>query len=170
LERRDSKVVGVFDELEVLFSSSEDEIGNLTKPLWPCTCSILSTARRISRCTESCAMADAASRSAPMKGSTEFEAAKNAFAALGLSDPLCEACALNGYKAPTEIQAGAIPPALEGKDIIGLAETVRQKGTDTHSEKEKRKKEKKEMRKTQLFGCVAEPAGCMAVLLWALRV
>ncbi|KAI8913244.1 P-loop containing nucleoside triphosphate hydrolase protein [Gorgonomyces haynaldii] len=45
------------------------------------------------------------------------------FASLGLSPELCEACEKVGYKAPTEIQAQAIPVALQGKDIIGLAQT-----------------------------------------------
>ena len=41
----------------------------------------------------------------------------------GVTDSLCEACAALGYKEPTPIQAKAIPPALSGRDIIGLAET-----------------------------------------------
>ena len=36
---------------------------------------------------------------------------------------MCDACASLGYKAPTPIQAEALPLALEGRDIIGLAET-----------------------------------------------
>ncbi|MBM4086251.1 MAG: DEAD/DEAH box helicase, partial [Planctomycetes bacterium] len=28
-----------------------------------------------------------------------------------------------GYETPTPVQAGCIPPALEGKDVIGLAQT-----------------------------------------------
>ena len=45
------------------------------------------------------------------------------FQNLGIIDPLCEACALLGFKAPTPIQREAIPLALQGKDVIGLAET-----------------------------------------------
>lgn len=45
------------------------------------------------------------------------------FKDLGLIDPLCEACDALGYKAPTPIQAEAIPLALQGRDLIGLAET-----------------------------------------------
>lgn len=41
----------------------------------------------------------------------------------GVTDSLCDACTALGYKAPTPIQAKSIPPALEGRDIIGLAET-----------------------------------------------
>jgi len=45
------------------------------------------------------------------------------FAALGLVDVLCEACDKVGWKKPTRIQAEAIPVALKGNDVIGLAET-----------------------------------------------
>lgn len=45
------------------------------------------------------------------------------FKDLGLIDQLCEACEQLGYKKPTPIQAQSIPIALEGRDIIGLAET-----------------------------------------------
>lgn len=45
------------------------------------------------------------------------------FEALGLAAPLIEACVALGYKKPTPIQAQAIPYALAGRDIIGLAET-----------------------------------------------
>ena len=45
------------------------------------------------------------------------------FASLGLSDALCEACASMNFKAPSPIQREAIPWALQGRDIIGLAET-----------------------------------------------
>ena len=42
---------------------------------------------------------------------------------LGLSAPICEACESLGWKTPSQIQRESIPYALEGKDIIGLAET-----------------------------------------------
>lgn len=45
------------------------------------------------------------------------------FQELGIIESLCEACDLLGYKAPTPIQAQSIPLALEGRDVIGLAET-----------------------------------------------
>lgn len=45
------------------------------------------------------------------------------FKDLGIIDSLCEACESLGYKAPTQIQAEAIPLALQGRDVIGLAET-----------------------------------------------
>ncbi|CAB4386319.1 DEAD-domain-containing protein [Rhizophagus irregularis] len=45
------------------------------------------------------------------------------FASLGIIEPLCKACEQCKYKTPTEIQAEAIPWALQGRDIIGLAQT-----------------------------------------------
>ncbi|XP_067624038.1 ATP-dependent RNA helicase DDX47 [Eurosta solidaginis] len=42
---------------------------------------------------------------------------------LGLVDTLCKACEELKWKAPSKIQKEAIPVALQGKDIIGLAET-----------------------------------------------
>lgn len=45
------------------------------------------------------------------------------FAALGLSAPLLKAVIELGFKHPTPIQVAVIPPALEGRDIIGLAQT-----------------------------------------------
>ncbi|GLU12678.1 hypothetical protein SLE2022_293400 [Rubroshorea leprosula] len=44
------------------------------------------------------------------------------FKALGLCDKLVEACESLGWKTPTKIQIEAIPHALEGKDLIGLAQ------------------------------------------------
>lgn len=38
-------------------------------------------------------------------------------------DTLCDACEELKWKTPTKIQKEAIPVALSGKDIIGLAET-----------------------------------------------
>lgn len=48
---------------------------------------------------------------------------EKAFKDLGVIDPLCDACTALGYKTPTPIQAEAIPLALQGRDLIGLAET-----------------------------------------------
>ena len=45
------------------------------------------------------------------------------FAALGLCPPLCAAVAALGWTAPTRIQAEALPVALSGRDLVGLAET-----------------------------------------------
>ena len=45
------------------------------------------------------------------------------FEQLGLSAPLLKALQKEGYTNPTPIQARAIPQALTGKDILGLAQT-----------------------------------------------
>ena len=46
-----------------------------------------------------------------------------AFKSLRLAAPLLRALAEEGYETPTPIQAKAIPPALEGRDILGSAQT-----------------------------------------------
>ena len=51
------------------------------------------------------------------------EASDKTFSELGLVDVLCEACEKVGWKKPSKIQAEAIPVALSGSDVIGLAET-----------------------------------------------
>nr|XP_025957999.1 probable ATP-dependent RNA helicase DDX47 isoform X2 [Dromaius novaehollandiae] len=53
----------------------------------------------------------------------EEEQQQRSFKDLGVTDVLCEACDQLGWKAPTKIQVEAIPVALQGRDIIGLAET-----------------------------------------------
>ena len=45
------------------------------------------------------------------------------FADLGLGQKLLDALDAVGYKEPTPIQAGAIPHALAGKDVLGIAQT-----------------------------------------------
>ena len=45
------------------------------------------------------------------------------FTSLGLSAPLVYAISKQGYDKPTPIQAQAIPAVLEGKDIMGAAQT-----------------------------------------------
>ena len=45
------------------------------------------------------------------------------FRDLGIIEPLCDACDALGFQKPTLIQEQSIPPALDGRDIIGLAET-----------------------------------------------
>ena len=45
------------------------------------------------------------------------------FAELGLSEPTLEALTHLGYERPTPIQEQAIPPLLEGRDVIGQAQT-----------------------------------------------
>ncbi|PGH06555.1 ATP-dependent rRNA helicase RRP3 [Helicocarpus griseus UAMH5409] len=53
----------------------------------------------------------------------EEQVVARSFRELGIIDSLCEACDALGYKAPTPIQAESIPLALQGRDLIGLAET-----------------------------------------------
>lgn len=45
------------------------------------------------------------------------------FSDLGLSQPVLQALDLKGYTTPTPIQAEAIPPVLEGRDLLGIAQT-----------------------------------------------
>jgi len=45
------------------------------------------------------------------------------FTTFGLSDPLVRGILATGYTAPTEIQSQAIPAAIEGRDVIGCAQT-----------------------------------------------
>ncbi|KAI3462810.1 hypothetical protein Pfo_019473 [Paulownia fortunei] len=51
------------------------------------------------------------------------EKEEKSFKDLGVNEQLAEACDNLGWKNPTKIQVQAIPIALEGKDIIGLAQT-----------------------------------------------
>ncbi|RUS32736.1 P-loop containing nucleoside triphosphate hydrolase protein [Jimgerdemannia flammicorona] len=48
---------------------------------------------------------------------------ETSFTDLGIIKPLSDACAQLNFKHPTEIQCESIPWALEGRDIIGLAQT-----------------------------------------------
>jgi ATP-dependent RNA helicase RhlE len=45
------------------------------------------------------------------------------FKALGLSEPILRAIQKKGYDTPSPIQAKAIPPVLEGKDVLASAQT-----------------------------------------------
>ncbi|MEL6243067.1 MAG: DEAD/DEAH box helicase [Pseudomonadota bacterium] len=45
------------------------------------------------------------------------------FSDLNLNPKVLKAIDEAGYEAPTPIQAGAIPPALEGRDVLGIAQT-----------------------------------------------
>src|ERR1035437_3102003 len=51
------------------------------------------------------------------------DAAPSPFVALGLSPPLVRAVADEGYTRPTPIQEQAIPRVLEGRDLLGCAQT-----------------------------------------------
>jgi len=56
-------------------------------------------------------------------GDNPTESSDKTFAELGLVDVLCDACEKVGWKKPSKIQAEAIPIAIAGNDVIGLAET-----------------------------------------------
>jgi len=45
------------------------------------------------------------------------------FSELNLADPLVKAVTELGYESPLPIQAACIPPLLEGRDVLGLAQT-----------------------------------------------
>lgn len=45
------------------------------------------------------------------------------FSDLNLDAKVLQAIAEAGYETPTPIQAGAVPPALEGRDVLGIAQT-----------------------------------------------
>src|SRR3954462_3398463 len=45
------------------------------------------------------------------------------FAELGLSEPILKALSHLGYERPTPIQEQAIPALLQGRDVIGQAQT-----------------------------------------------
>lgn len=54
---------------------------------------------------------------------TTEETTTASFSSLGLIPALCDACSSLGFTAPSQIQQECIPYALQGKDIIGLAQT-----------------------------------------------
>ncbi len=47
----------------------------------------------------------------------------NGFAALGISGQILATLDANGFTTPTPIQAKAIPPQIEGRDVLGVAQT-----------------------------------------------
>jgi ATP-dependent RNA helicase DeaD len=53
----------------------------------------------------------------------EARDATPAFSELGLSDPVLKALKDVGYETPSAIQAATIPLLLEGRDVVGLAQT-----------------------------------------------
>ncbi|KAJ1555676.1 ribosomal RNA processing protein [Cladochytrium tenue] len=72
------------------------------------------------------AAADASASDEPVVASgslTDPVDSTTTFQSLGLMPSICEACDSLGFKRPSEIQAKAIPHALAGRDVIGLAQT-----------------------------------------------
>lgn len=51
------------------------------------------------------------------------DTAMTQFDALGLAEPILNSIENEGFQAPTPIQAKAIPPLMEGLDVMGLAQT-----------------------------------------------
>ena len=52
-----------------------------------------------------------------------YQEARMSFGNLNIIDPLCRALAEEGYTDPTPIQNLAIPPLLNGRDLMGIAQT-----------------------------------------------
>ena len=57
----------------------------------------------------------------PMNAATPIEA--GTFADLGLSEAVLAAVREVGYEQPSPIQRAAIPPLLEGRNVLGQAQT-----------------------------------------------
>jgi ATP-dependent RNA helicase DeaD len=53
----------------------------------------------------------------------ETATATKTFTDLGLNDAMLKALKVVGYETPSAIQAATIPPLLEGRDVVGLAQT-----------------------------------------------
>lgn len=61
--------------------------------------------------------------SAPRSQTSDSVISSQSFASLGVDPSLVSACSALGWSHASTIQAEALPPALLGRDIIGLAET-----------------------------------------------
>jgi ATP-dependent RNA helicase DeaD len=68
---------------------------------------------------------DARSSAAPIRAGTESDTAEatNGFATLGVDSRIAEALSALGYEEPTPVQRAAIPPLLEGRDVLAQAAT-----------------------------------------------
>lgn len=69
------------------------------------------------------ALGDAAQRGAEVASTSGSSADDATFKSLGLSEWLCGVCKSLGMSHPTEVQRGCIPAILQGRDVIGLAQT-----------------------------------------------
>lgn len=65
----------------------------------------------------------ASTRKMPEPEEASTSSTEVTFKSLGLIDPLLEALDQMKFKTPTDIQAEALPHALQGRDIIGVAST-----------------------------------------------
>ncbi len=61
--------------------------------------------------------------SGPRSPWENFTLTSQHFEAFGFAEPLARALTQCGYETPTPIQVQALPPQLEGRDLLGLAET-----------------------------------------------
>ena len=61
--------------------------------------------------------------SAPHNMRAQYAIMTTTFDQLGLSQPVLQALDMKGYTEPTPIQAQAIPAVLEGRDLMGIAQT-----------------------------------------------
>lgn len=66
---------------------------------------------------------EAVETSPPPREELQTQVAENAFRLLGLNDALVQALEAAGYHTPTPIQAATIPLILEGRDMLGQAQT-----------------------------------------------
>ncbi|MFM7053005.1 MAG: DEAD/DEAH box helicase [Planctomycetota bacterium] len=73
--------------------------------------------------TKPAASNPAASNTESANPATSGPSATPAFRELALHDALLSALVTEGYETPTPIQAQAIPPALKGRDLLGIAQT-----------------------------------------------
>ena len=62
-------------------------------------------------------------RPQPQQSQSQSIITTKSFASLGVVESLCEACTKLNWTTASSIQAVAIPAALSGRDVIGLAET-----------------------------------------------
>ncbi len=67
--------------------------------------------------------ASASVSAAPQSSNTNQNANQATFASLHLAPAILDALIADGYQNPTPIQAQAIPPALNGSDVLGIAQT-----------------------------------------------
>src|SRR4051794_35510150 len=58
-----------------------------------------------------------------MSTATDGPGERASFADLGISEPILRALGDVGYESPSPIQAATIPPLLEGRHVVGLAQT-----------------------------------------------
>lgn len=68
-------------------------------------------------------LVDRASGVASTSHSIPTDTSVDTFKSLGVTDWLCNVCKSLGITKPTQVQVGCIPAILEGKDVIGTAQT-----------------------------------------------